>query len=221
MSRDPVRVAVLSALREDATGPLASLASRVGYPEPDVSQALDSLIQAGLVRGPGFVLAEPRPVVVVGGAVMDTKTRTSAAVRMYTSNPGRTVSSPGGVGRNIAETVARLGHATVLLTALGADRVGQELLRHTRAAGVDMRNILTVDKPSGSYVAVLDDRSELLIGVADMSATDALTVRMLAAQSDLIGSAELLVIEGTSPRRSWAGCSVSPLQRASRSSSTP
>lgn len=199
MRRDPVGVAVLAALREDPTGSIASLAERVGHPVSAVNDAVEALIRAGLVRGPGFVLSEPRPVVVVGGAVMDTKTRIADVPVLHTSNPGHATSSPGGVGRNIAETIARFGHPTVLLTALGADRVGQELLRHTRAAGVDMRNMLTTNAPSGVYVAVLDDQSELLVGVADMSATEALTVRMLAAHSDAVAAAELVVVEGNIP----------------------
>lgn len=143
--------------------------------------------------------ASPGPVVVVGGAVMDTKTVMTAPPVLRTSNPGRASSSPGGVGRNIAENIARLGHRTLLLTALGADAIGQELTRHTSGSGVEVHNVLTLPATSGVYVAVLDDRSELLVGVSDMSATDSLTVPMFSARSEAITGAALLVVEGNIP----------------------
>ena len=48
-------------------------------------------------------------VVVVGGANVDVKARSTAALVARTSNPGTVVRTPGGVGRNVAENLARLG----------------------------------------------------------------------------------------------------------------
>ncbi|MDP2775936.1 MAG: PfkB family carbohydrate kinase, partial [Nocardioides sp.] len=76
-------------------------------------------------------------VVVVGGANVDLKARTTAAVVAGTSNPGTVATSPGGVGRNIAENLARLGTSTVLVAAVGSDQFGDGLLDVTADAGVD------------------------------------------------------------------------------------
>ena len=76
--------------------------------------------------------------VVIGGANMDVKARSGRPVVAGTSNPGHVVRSPGGVGRNVAENLARLGTPTVLVAAVGSDAVGDELLAATSAAGVDV-----------------------------------------------------------------------------------
>ncbi len=147
------------------------------------------------------VRASPHPVVVVGGAVMDVKAQTGARPIRGTSNPGVRVWSPGGVGRNIAENLARLGQRVELVAAVGADAIGRELLDRTSAAGVGVGHVITSSDPTGAYIAVLDDAGELFIGVSDMAATDELTVEVLAPARELIGGAELLVLDGNLPER--------------------
>ena len=47
---------------------------------------------------------------------------------MHTSNPGVLDVSPGGVGRNIAEALGRLGACPLLISAVGADGLGEMVL---------------------------------------------------------------------------------------------
>ena len=58
-------------------------------------------------------------VLVIGGAHLDVLARSSAPLRAHTSNPGTTVRTFGGVGRNVAENLARLGTPTRMLLAVG------------------------------------------------------------------------------------------------------
>ncbi len=128
-------------------------------------------------------------MLVVGGAVLDTKLRTAGAPVLATSNPGSASWTAGGVGRNIAENLARLGRPTVLLAAVGDDIAGESILGRTSAAGVDCRNVVVSAHPTGTYAAVLDDAGDLLIAVADMRATDELSVVDLAALPPLLAGA--------------------------------
>ncbi|MCA3574619.1 MAG: carbohydrate kinase, partial [Aestuariivirga sp.] len=60
-------------------------------------------------------------VIVIGGANVDIKGRSSGPFVQGTSNPGEVTVSAGGVGRNIAENLSRLGVSVSLFTALGDD----------------------------------------------------------------------------------------------------
>jgi pseudouridine kinase len=135
-------------------------------------------------------------VVVVGGANVDVKARTDAPLVPATSNPGTVVRSPGGVGRNVAENLARLGSPVALVSVVGSDPDGDWLLEETAAAGVDVTPVLRGGQ-TGRYVAVLDAGGDLLAGVADMSATDAVTPEVL--DHDLLRSAELVIVDGNVP----------------------
>ena len=119
------------------------------------------------------------PVIVIGGANMDLKCRIDGAGIMATSNPGGIAFMPGGVGRNVAETLARLGLPTALIAAIGRDGMGDALIIGTKAAGVDTTMILRGRFPTGSYAATLTRDGELMIGVAAMQATQRLTPAVL------------------------------------------
>jgi pseudouridine kinase len=138
-----------------------------------------------------------RPVaVVVGGANIDVKARSTDRLVPATSNPGTTVVAPGGVGRNVAENLARLGTPVHLVAAVGSDLLGDQLLAATAAAGVHVGHVRRSPTPTGTYAAVLDADGELAVAVSDMAATDGLGPDDLHAAADLIAGAALLVLDG-------------------------
>jgi pseudouridine kinase len=134
-------------------------------------------------------------VLVLGGANVDLKARSAAPLVPGTSNPGLATLSPGGVGRNVAENLARLGTPTALVSVVGTDALGEDLLVSTAAAGVDV-SLVTRRGTTGTYTAVLDDTGELRVAVADMAAVESLTPADVAAVSDRIAAADLVVLDG-------------------------
>jgi pseudouridine kinase len=140
------------------------------------------------------VATTPR-VLVVGGAVLDQKLTTDGPPVLGTSNPGTAVAGVGGVGRNIAENLARLGTSTVLVAPVGDDLPGETVVGRTAAAGVDCRHVVVGPSPTGTYTAVLGDDGDLLVAVADMRATDRLTPADLGAFPDLVDGAAFLVVD--------------------------
>ncbi|MGL4175121.1 MAG: carbohydrate kinase family protein [Dermatophilaceae bacterium] len=134
-------------------------------------------------------------VVVVGGAVLDTKVRTTSAPVLRTSNPGTASWSAGGVARNVAENLGRLGTPVTLLTAVGEDPAGDLVLARTAEAGVDCRRVIRTPHATGSYTAVLDDTGDLVLAVADLRATDELRPADLDALPALLDGAGALVVD--------------------------
>lgn len=134
-------------------------------------------------------------VVVVGGANMDLKARSLAPLRPGTSNPGTMTLSPGGVGRNVAENLARLGSRVLLVAAVGSDGLGDDLLAASAEAGVDITSVLRRGVTTGTYTAVLDSGGELSVAVADMTATDSITPADIEATAGVLGGATLVVVD--------------------------
>lgn len=132
----------------------------------------------------------------MGGANLDVLARSIAPAEPGTSNPGSTTSSPGGVGRNVAEHLARLGTTTHLVAAVGDDRAGEALLAATEAAGVRTEHVVRTAERTGSYTAVLDHDGELVVAVADMGATDLVDAAAVARAEPLVARAGLLVLDG-------------------------
>lgn len=190
---------IIDLLRREPLITPAEIAERLGSSRAAVNVHLSNLGRKGVILGRGYILSEKAPVVVVGGANLDIKARSSAAAIAHTSNPGHTTTTPGGVARNIAENLARLGTPTQLIAAIGRDPYGERLLADTRAAGVQLDHVHRGEHPTGSYTAVLDADGELVLAVADMTATDALRPEHLQSARELIAHAALLVLDGNLP----------------------
>jgi pseudouridine kinase len=138
----------------------------------------------------------PGSIVVIGGANLDVKAHSARSAVARTSNPGTVLRSAGGVGRNVAENLARLGTPVSLVAAVGADPAGDEVLAATESAGVDVSRVARVDRPTGTYVAVLDADGELVVAVAAMAATESIGPAEVDGVADLIGAAAIVVLDG-------------------------
>lgn len=118
-----------------------------------------------------------RPVItVVGGANLDIAGIPTGGYIPADSNVGHVRRSPGGVGRNIAENLARLGADVRLVTAFGDDADSADLRASCEAAGIDCTySVQATDVPCSRYLAVLDAEGDLAAAVNDMRALATLT----------------------------------------------
>lgn len=199
VSLSPREQEVLRLLRSRPLLDAQAIADLLGTSKGAVAVVLSSLTRKGEILGRGYVVRDEPYVVVIGGAVMDLKARSVRPIRGGTSNPAVMSTTPGGVGRNIAENLARLGRRTRLVSVVGRDAFGQQLLEHTAQAGVEVQDVVRGELPTGSYLAGLDDDGELYIGMSDMRASDELTVEMLSGARDTVSRADLVVIDGNVP----------------------
>jgi pseudouridine kinase len=135
-------------------------------------------------------------VCVVGGANVDIEGRVPGPLLAGDSNLGTVIRSPGGVGRNIAENLARLDVPTRLITALGRDDSGTWLHDLTAASGVDLaHSVWSESAPTATYLSVIDGSGEMAIAVNDMDVMGSLDVAALDARSETLGNAAAIVVD--------------------------
>jgi pseudouridine kinase len=136
------------------------------------------------------------PVVVMGAASMDIKARARTSLAPATSNHGTVSLSLGGVARNVAENLARLGVPTCLITAVGGDAFGEEILRRTSAAGVDIsRALVAGGQQTATYCAILDETGDMAVSVDDMQVVEALTPQVVRSHRALLSQAPMIILD--------------------------
>lgn len=187
---------IVDLLRRDPLIGTDVLATTLGTSRASINVHVSNLGKKGVILGRGYVLAEQPGAVVIGGANVDFKARSTARATSQTSNPGRGLMAPGGVGRNIAENIARLGDRVHLISVVGRDPMGDNLLDYTSAAGVRIEHVARTDRATGTYTAVLDVDGELIVAIADMEATTELGPEQLNGARGIIASSGLLVLDG-------------------------
>jgi len=137
----------------------------------------------------------PGKVVVIGGANLDIRAISAEALIDRTSNPGRVKIMPGGVARNIAEHLARLGIDTTLISAVGDDPAGHQILAQTVAAGVDISGVSNVSDPTGIYCAILDHDGNLSTAVNAMAIIEAITPEQALAHRGKLQAADFIIVD--------------------------
>ncbi len=139
-------------------------------------------------------------VLVIGASGLDVVGRLQADLQLSTSNPALIRTSFGGVARNVAENLARIGQRVNLLSVIGKDRIGDDVLAHTRHAGVNVSAVYATDKyPTGFYMGVLDEDGLRKFAFDDMRVMEELTDTYLAYNEVLFEKAGLIFIDANLP----------------------
>lgn len=133
---------------------------------------------------------------VIGAAGLDVKGQVAGPLRTGTSNPGVIRRNPGGVARNIAENLARLGVEVTFISALGEGWAGRYILERTEKAGVDVSHVLSQpDLRTGAYLALQDQDRQLIVALDDMASLEAITPRYLNDRRRLFRDTQLVVVD--------------------------
>lgn len=118
------------------------------------------------------------PILVIGGLNLDILGMPDGPFSYHDSLIGRVRMAPGGVGRNIAEHIARHGLSVELMTVLGGDHFAGMLEGSCRELGIGLAHALRSQESSCVYLAVHDEQGDMAVAVNDMAA-----MRLLDAQS--------------------------------------
>lgn len=112
-------------------------------------------------------------VACIGAVHVDRKALAQGPVVMGSSNPVVLRTTSGGVARNVAEDLARLGIDVALAGRVGTDAEGDGILGELAGVGVEATRITRAGR-TASYTAFIDPYGELVVGLADMATYDAL-----------------------------------------------
>ena len=148
-------------------------------------------------------MGERKRVAVVGAMNIDIQGKTFLPFRPGDSNPGSLRIEAGGVGRNIAENLARLGLDVELISVLGDDFNASLLEASCRDAGVGLGGCSRlVGRTSSSYLCILDTDGSLAGGLAAMDAMDELGPERLEAAAAILDSCEIIIVDANVPEAS-------------------
>jgi pseudouridine kinase len=142
-----------------------------------------------------------QPILVIGAAGVDIVGRVKSDLRPRTSNPAQIRFSFGGAARNVAENLVHLGTPVTILTVVGKDQSGDQLLKAIAEAGANVEAVLrTSQHPTGTYLAVVNSDGGLQYGLDDMHALAALSPEYIHAHEELFEQSSILFIDANLPK---------------------
>ncbi len=142
------------------------------------------------------ILKPDLPVLVIGAAGVDIVANINEESLERISNPAQIRNSFGGVARNVAENLARLGQEVVLLSTVGDDFYGDQLIKNACAAGISTDYILKqAQKSSGMYIGVYNSAMDRLIAIDNMEITSAITPEYIRDNNRLFKNAACVFMD--------------------------
>ena len=135
-------------------------------------------------------------VVVIGAANIDIGGTPYKPLIPGDSNPGVVSTSYGGVGRNIAHNLAMLGVQVELVTAIGDDALGKEMLAKCEEIGIDTcLSVVVPDKSSSIYLFINDETGEMELALSHVDIVRQITPEYIDSIIDVINSAALVMAD--------------------------
>lgn len=123
-------------------------------------------------------------ILCIGSALWDIIGRTPQPMRLGADLPGRITRLPGGVALNIAMTFARMGLRPVVLSAIGRDAEGDDLVAAMDRMGIDTACLYRSDDlPTDRYMAI-EGGNGLIAAIADAHSLEAAGARILRPLAD-------------------------------------
>ncbi|KUJ81960.1 PfkB family carbohydrate kinase [Ruegeria profundi] len=123
-------------------------------------------------------------ILCIGSVLWDVIGRSASAMRQGSDVPGRITRLPGGVAMNIAMTLVRFGMTPTLLTAIGRDPEGDELVNACARLGMVTDHVYrSQDLPTDRYMAV-EGANGLIAAIADAHSLEAAGAKILSPLMD-------------------------------------
>ncbi len=117
-------------------------------------------------------------ILCIGSVLWDIIGRADRTMALGADVPGRITRIPGGVAMNIAMTLARLGLRPALLTAIGHDSEGDDLLAQSAKLGLDTAFVYRSPRPTDRYMAI-EGANGLIAAIADAHSLEAVGAAIL------------------------------------------
>lgn len=162
-------------------------------------------------------MSQTPDILCIGSILWDIIGRSSSAMRLGSDVPGRITRLPGGVAMNIAMTLARFGLRPAILTAIGRDSDGEELIAACRRMGlVTDHAYRSDDLPTDRYMAI-EGANGLIAAIADAHSLEAAGDKILRPLADgALGSladpwSGLIALDGNLTTQLLAEIAASPL----------
>ncbi len=132
-------------------------------------------------------------VLVIGGSVIDIFAYPKEKIILADSNPGYLKQSLGGVGRNIAENLARLGVDTTLITSVGKDEGRKLVMQNAQDVMLKLSIIQTEHTPT--YIAILNEEFDNVVAIAAMDEIELVSKDDMKVRDNSFQNADIIVVD--------------------------
>lgn len=187
---------ILEILKNDPMISQQELADKLCITRSSIAVHITNLMKKGYIKGKGYILSKSDYITVIGGSNIDIQGVPNASLVMFDSNPGKVDISLGGVGRNIADNICRLGVNTKLISAVGNDLYGNKILSECKSYGIDVDDCYVSNEiPTSMYLSILNDYNDMQVAISHMDILHKIDISYINSKHQYINDSLAIVID--------------------------
>lgn len=166
-----------------------------------VAAYISDLEKTGYLRGKGYIVNPRDYVVVVGGVTIDTFGIPEPQVLDHKSKVGKVKTEVGGLGRNSAVNLSRLGIPTYFISVFGYDHAGEIFKEDAMKNDVDITYTAQIpDTPTSRYLYINQVDHNRIVGVDDSSIHNKMTPEFMKKRATVLRYASMIVLDPNLPQ---------------------
>ncbi len=187
---------ILEILKENPMISQQELADMLSITRASAAVHITNLMKKGYILGKGYILRKENYVTVIGGSNMDIQGSPNDPLVMLDSNPGQVDISMGGVGRNIAENLSRMDINTKLISAIGNDLYGNNILTECKSLNIDVNDCFVSDEyPTSIYISILNSNKDMQLAISHMDIIEKLDESFIHSKYKNISDSKAIIID--------------------------
>lgn len=186
---------VLDLINHDPFLSQAVIAKQLNLSRSTVAGIISSLIQKQYIQGRAYIVHPSSDIYCIGAMNVDRIYQLEEELILSTSNPVTSSVTIGGVARNIAENLGRLGQSVSLLSLAGND-ADYQMIKEQSQAFVKFDQVKLISEAvTSSYTAILDPHGQMQVAFADMAICEAMNHHWIEEYTAILQTAQLLVAD--------------------------
>ncbi len=134
-------------------------------------------------------------MLVIGAVFMDVKGFAREAYMPEGRNVGDVQVVAGGVCRNVAENLTKLGQPVQFVSMVDDNALGQDVREGLRAVGVDDGHVLSTSRGMGMWLAILDEKGDLAGSISRQPDFSPLQAYLEENGAEIVSATDGIVLE--------------------------
>ncbi|GAB1475641.1 PfkB family carbohydrate kinase [Bacillota bacterium] len=135
-------------------------------------------------------------VTIIGGITADIEGHPYERLVYADSNPGTISVTYGGVGRNIAENLSRLGVGVQFYAVVGDDLTGRAAVRELADLGVDVSGIrILPGENTATYMSILNMVGDMELALCNMDALEKISPELIDEAASCAADSKMVVLD--------------------------
>lgn len=176
------------------------IAKKLNISQLSVMFYISKLQKRGKIVGRKYITRKSDYVCVIGGSNIDITGYPEGNFNQKDSNPGKIKTSLGGVARNIAENLSRLGINVELITVLGTDGYARDIRSNCIENSMNIMHSQIIPGFNTSvYICINDKYGEMQCAISDMEIYKYMTPKFIMSKLEIINNAIALVVDTNVP----------------------